>query len=66
MLDGVDPNLTPSVQTVLVNLLWAIGAWESLKEMGSIMATQAHSLQTCSAAAPLPVALPNPRCAALA
>ena len=30
MLDGVDPDLTPSDQTMLEDLLWAFGAWESL------------------------------------
>ena len=28
MLDGVDPDLIPSDQTMYEDLLWAFGAWE--------------------------------------
>ncbi|MDI9590208.1 MAG: hypothetical protein QM302_04100 [Acidobacteriota bacterium] len=33
MLDGVDPDLIPSDQTMLEDLLWAFGAWEDLEAM---------------------------------
>ena len=39
MLDGVDPDLIPSDQTMYEDLLWAFGAWESLEEMNAAMAT---------------------------
>ena len=43
MLDGVDPDLIPSDQTMYEDLLWAFGAWESLKEMNAAMATRVYA-----------------------
>lgn len=43
MLDGVDPDLIPSDQTMLEDLLWAFGAWESLEEMNVAMATRVYA-----------------------
>ena len=43
MLDGVDPDLIPSDQTMLEDLLWAFGAWESLEEMNAAMATRVYA-----------------------
>lgn len=43
MLDGVDPDLIPSDQTMLEDLLWAFGAWESLEEMNAAMATRVYT-----------------------
>lgn len=37
MLDGVDEDLIPSNQTMLEDLLWAFGAWESLEETNAAM-----------------------------
>ena len=42
MLDGVDPDLVPSDQTMYEDLLWAFGAWESLEEMNAAMATRVY------------------------
>lgn len=43
MLDGVDPDLIPSDQTMLEDLLWAFGAWESLEEMSAAMAMRVYA-----------------------
>ena len=43
MLDGVDPDLIPSDQTMYEDLLWAFGAWESLEEMNAAMATRVYA-----------------------
>lgn len=43
MLDGVDPDLIPSDQTMYEDLLWAFGAWESLEEMQAAMATRVYA-----------------------
>ena len=43
MLDGVDPDLIPSDQTMLEDLLWAFGAWESLEDMNAAMATRVYA-----------------------
>ena len=43
MLDGVDPDLIPSDQTMLEDLLWAFGAWESLEDMNAAMATRVYT-----------------------
>ena len=42
MLDGVDPDLVPSDQTMYEDLLWAFGAWETLEEMQAAMATRVY------------------------
>ena len=42
MLDGVDPDLIPSDQTMYEDLLWAFGAWESREEMNAAMATRVY------------------------
>ena len=42
MLDGVDPDLIPSDQTMLEDLLWAFGAWESLEEMNAAMQARVY------------------------
>ena len=43
MLDGVDPDLAPSDQTMYEDLLWAFGAWETLEEMNAAMATRVYA-----------------------
>ena len=43
MLDGVDPDLVPSDQTMYEDLLWAFGAWESLEDMNAAMATRVYA-----------------------
>ena len=43
MLDGVDPDLIPSDQTMYEDLLWAFGAWENLEEMNAAMATRVYA-----------------------
>ena len=43
MLDGVDPDLIPSDQTMYEDLLWAFGAWETLEEMNAAMATRVYT-----------------------
>ena len=43
MLDGVDPDLIPSDQTMYEDLLWAFGAWESLEDMNAAMATRVYA-----------------------
>ena len=43
MLDGVDPDLIPSDQTMYEDLLWAFGAWESLEDMNAVMATRVYA-----------------------
>ena len=43
MLDGVDPDLVPSDQTMYEDLLWAFGAWETLDEMNAAMATRVYA-----------------------
>lgn len=43
MLDGVDPDLISSDQTMLEDLLWAFGAWESLEEIDAAMATRVYA-----------------------
>ena len=43
MLDGVDPDLIPSDQTMYEDLLWAFGAWETLEEMQAAMATRVYA-----------------------
>lgn len=42
MLDGVDPNLVPSDQTMYEDLLWAFGAWDTLEQMNAAMATRVY------------------------
>ena len=42
MLDGVDPDLVPSDQTMYEDLLWAFGAWDTLEEMNAAMATRVY------------------------
>ncbi|WP_288737207.1 hypothetical protein [uncultured Enorma sp.] len=42
MLDGVDPDLVPSDQTMYEDLLWAFGAWETLEQMQAAMATRVY------------------------
>jgi hypothetical protein len=44
MLDGVDPDLIPSDQTMLEDLLWAFGAWANLEEMNATMATRVYAM----------------------
>ncbi|MBE6470050.1 MAG: hypothetical protein E7001_08975 [Coriobacteriaceae bacterium] len=48
MLDGVDPDLIPSDQTMYEDLLWAFGAWDTLEEMNAAMATRAVSAAVCA------------------
>ena len=43
MLDGVDPDLVPSDQTMYEDLLWAFGAWDTLEEMNAAMATRVYT-----------------------
>ena len=43
MLDGVDPDLTPTDQTMLEDLLWAFGAWEDLSEMNTAMQARVYT-----------------------
>ena len=43
MLDGVDPDLILSDQTMYEDLLWAFGAWESLEDMNAAMATRVYA-----------------------
>lgn len=43
MLDGVDPDLVHSNQTMYEDLLWAFGAWETLEEMNAAMATRVYA-----------------------
>ena len=43
MLDGVDPELTPTDQTMLEDLLWAFGAWEDLAEMNAAMEARVYT-----------------------
>ena len=42
MLDGIDEDLIPSDQTMLEDLLWAFGAWDTLEEMNAAMATRVY------------------------
>ena len=42
MLDGVDPEFVPTDQTMLEDLLWAFGAWDTLEEMNAAMATRVY------------------------
>jgi hypothetical protein len=42
MLDGVDPDLVPSDQTMYEDLLWAFGAWDTLEQMNAAMATRVY------------------------
>ncbi|SER67519.1 hypothetical protein [Parafannyhessea umbonata] len=42
MLDGVDPEMVPTDQTMLEDLLWAFGAWESLAEMNAAMQARVY------------------------
>lgn len=42
MLDGVDPDLIPTDQTMLEDLLWAFGAWEDLESMNAAAGSRAH------------------------
>ena len=42
MLDGVDPECIPTDQTMLEDLLWAFGAWESLAEMNAAMQARVY------------------------
>ena len=44
MLEGVDPEFIPSDQTMLEDLLWAFGAWESLEDMNAAMATRVYAV----------------------
>ena len=43
MLDGVDPDMVPSDQTMYEDLLWAFGAWDTLEEMNAAMATRVYT-----------------------
>ena len=43
MLDGVDPDLIPSDQTMYEDLLWAFGAWESLEDTNAAMVTRVYA-----------------------
>lgn len=43
MLDGVDPDLVPSDQTMYEDLLWAFGARETLEQMNAAMATRVYA-----------------------
>ncbi|MBR3328390.1 MAG: hypothetical protein IKG22_13805 [Atopobiaceae bacterium] len=43
MLDGMDPDLIPTDQTMYEDLLWAFGAWETLEEMNAAMATRVYT-----------------------
>ncbi|NHM15269.1 hypothetical protein GMI69_01075 [Eggerthellaceae bacterium zg-887] len=43
MLDGVDPDLIPTDQTMYEDLLWAFGAWETLEQMQAAMATRVYA-----------------------
>ena len=43
MLDGVDPDLVPSDQTMYEDLLWAFGAWDTLEQMNAAMATRVYT-----------------------
>ena len=65
MLDGVDPDLIPSDQTMYEDLLWAFGAWESLEEMNAAMATRVYATLPAVPvdlhAARCPGGLPDPR-----
>lgn len=42
MLDGVDPDLVPSDQTMYEDLLWAFGTWDTLQEIQAAMATRVY------------------------
>ena len=42
MLDGVDPELSPSDQGMLEDLLWAFGAWEDLERMNAAMQARVY------------------------
>ena len=42
MLDGIDPDLIPSNQTMYEDLLRAFGAWEDLEEMNAAMVTRVY------------------------
>lgn len=42
MLDGVDPEFTPTDQTMLEDLLWALGAWEDLESMNAGMGARVY------------------------
>ena len=44
MLDGVDPDLVPSDQQMLEDLLWAFGAWEDLEEMNAAMQARVYTV----------------------
>ena len=43
MLEGIDPDLIPSDQTMLEDLLWAFGAWEGLEEMSTATAARVYA-----------------------
>lgn len=43
MLDGVDPDLIPSNQTMYEDPLWAFGAWDTLEQMNAAMATRVYA-----------------------
>ena len=45
MLDGVDPDLVPTDQTMLEDLLWAFGAWEDLGMMRAAMLARVYVTQ---------------------
>lgn len=42
MLDGVDPEFTPTDQGMLEDLLWAFGAWEDLEAMNAAMQARVY------------------------
>lgn len=44
IVDGYNPDLVPSDQTMYEDLLWAFGAWETLEQMNAAMATRVYAV----------------------